>query len=235
MRTLGVKKIIATYSDRTWQSSYNFTSQGRFPRTAVSRDANHNQPRCFATTCFDSLKEFGHVHRPIVQGRIARSNAPSLRQGPQAEPPEGASHALLSGRPVTLLRFASCKNRALAPSPADEKPESHDDPHHDENLDDHPEVPPRKSTEVHIDHPSIHGHLRVLPGTSLRPDGRSGQCIPRVEGQERGSRAARKTDVERDKSEAKPLSGRARRCRVTWEPLTGLLSLGRLGRDITPR
>ena len=102
------------------------------------------------------------------------------------DPPAGDLHPLLTGSgPVTFRGLARLKNGALAPSPADEKPQSHDDPNHNENLDYHPEVPPKKSTEFHVDHPSIRGHLSALLSASLRPRGRSGQyavdCLARRE------------------------------------------------------
>jgi hypothetical protein len=101
-----------------------------------------------------------------------------------SQPPAGDLHPLLTGSgPVTFRGLACLKNGALAPSPADEKPQSHDDPNHNENLDYHPEVPPKKSTEFHVDHPSIRGHLSALLSASLRPRGPSGKsavdCLAR--------------------------------------------------------
>ena len=88
----------------------------------------------------------------------------------------GALASLLTRSwPVTFRGLARHETGALAPSPANEKPQSHYDPNRNENLAYHPEFPPKKSTDFHVDNPSICGHSNALLSASLRPRGRSGQ------------------------------------------------------------
>ena len=110
-----------------------------------------------------------------VRGRRPEDNLAAFRV-PLTNPLRGTLHPLLTGSgPVKFPGPAGLKSGALASSPADEERQTHDDPSHNENLDYHPEVPPKKSTEFHVDHPSIRGHLSALLSASPRPRGRSGQ------------------------------------------------------------
>lgn len=88
----------------------------------------------------------------------------------------GHLHSLLTRSwPVTFRGLARRETGTLVPSPANEKPQSHYDPSRNENLAYHPKVPPKKSTDFHVDNPSIRGHSNALLSASLRPRGRSGQ------------------------------------------------------------
>jgi len=92
-------------------------------------------------------------------------------------PPRGSSRPLPSVASVSLT-VCGCvcvQKRALAPSPADKERQSHDHPSHEENLNDHPYVPPCQGNEFHSDHPSTRGHSIALSSASLRPGGCSGQ------------------------------------------------------------